>query len=55
MDGTCCSRYDAGEGSFQRGDRTTTDMGVGEDLVEVRWSAEVEVGGVLRKLCVVGV
>ena len=38
MDGTCL----AGERSFQGGEGTRAEAGVGEDLVEVGWSAEVD-------------
>ena len=50
-----------GDGRSQVGVRLVNDWvwmwaeaGVGENLVEVGWSAEVDIEGVLRELCVVG-
>ena len=39
-----------GEGSFHYGRGTRAEAGVCEDLTEVGWSADVDSGGVLRKL-----
>ena len=47
-----CSGTVVGEGSFQGGEGTRAKAGVGEDLVEDGWSAEIDSGDVLRKLCV---
>jgi hypothetical protein len=55
MDRTCLAAGAvAGEGSFQGGKGTRAEADVGEDLAYVGWSVEVDSGGVLRKLCVVG-
>ena len=51
MDGTCLALgMVAGEGSFQGGEGTRSEVGVDEDLAEVGWSAVVDNGSVLRKL-----
>ena len=47
MDGTCFSAGTvAGERCFQGGGGTRTEVGFGEDLTEVGWSAEVVYGEV---------
>ena len=49
MDGTCLAAgMVSGEGSFQGGECTRTEAGVGEDSAEVGW--KLTVGVVLRKL-----
>ena len=35
----------AGEGSFYGGWGTRSEVGVGENLVEVGWSVQVDIGG----------
>ena len=44
----------AREGSFQGDEGMWAEMGVGEDLVEVGWSMEVDSGFFFRKSWVVG-
>ena len=55
MDGKCLAASTvSGEGSFHGGEGTRAEAGVGENLALVGWSAKLTVGGVLRKLCVMG-
>jgi hypothetical protein len=51
VDGACLAvGMVAGEGSFHSGGETRAEMGVGEDLEEVRWSTEAEGGGCLKEV-----
>ena len=45
----------AGEGSFQDDKEMRAEAGVGEDLAEVWWFAEVDSGGCFKKIVCDGV
>ena len=49
------SGYACREGSFQGGEVTRVETGVGEDLAEVGWSAEVDSGGCFKEIVCGGV
>ena len=50
-----CSGFGCSGGSFQGGEETRVEVGVGEDLAEVGWSVEVNSEGCFKEIVCDGV